>query len=912
MMQGLGHLLRTAEGTFALHLLLKATLLLALAGGAGLALRRASAASRHLVWTLAVAGLLALPLFSLLLPAWRVPLEVELVPTVESPLPLVEEPPAAPVSAFQAPALPAAGAEDAPPAVSAAPGHEDAPFAWGRWLFAAWALGAALLLLRLVAGWWGVRRLAARAEPVTDAAWARLLKDLSWMLDVDRPLTLLRSPEASMPMTWGTRRPVVLLPAEADGWSPGRRRVVLLHELAHVARRDCLTQMLADVACALYWVHPLAWHAARRLRVERERACDDRVLGVGARASEYAGHLLEVARAFRPAGVLSAAAIAMARPSQLEGRLLAVLDSARSRRVPGRRALTLGAAATALLLLPLSALEVGEAREAEAPPTLSAVRAAAPRAAAAPSPAQERADFHWQGRLAPGQTLQVRGVNGAVRARPASGDVAEVRAVKRAGRRGDPEDVQIRAVEHGGGVVICALYPSRDGRPSECRPEGSAVNTQGNDTEVEFTVSVPAGVRLAGGTVNGAVSAESLRGDVDVHTVNGEVRISTSGTAAARTVNGAIQAAMGSASWPGELEFQTVNGAITVTLPANASGEVRVKTLNGSISSDFPMEVARERFVGKRARGTLGSGGGELSLQTLNGAIRLLRAGGPSASAAPRRAPAAARSAEPEVEIVVDDDRDDDRDEAPRARRRGSRGRWALDPRNAADRALLEDPDPEVRRIAVWSLGRSRGAEAVAALGRSLRGDASAQVREMAAWSLGNSEDPAGIPALRDALARDASEEVRYSALLSLGDIDRKEIAPALVVALEDRSTRIRKRAAWNFGAVEPRSAPPRLVAALRDEDAGVRRAAAWSLGQIEDPSAVEALTAALQDPVREVRKTALWALSQLPEEAAQPAIVAAVRSGDAELRKWALDVMSGSPWPMPWPWPTPRPRPML
>ena len=904
---------------FVVQLLMKATLLLAAAGAVSFLLRGASAASRHLVWTLAVAGLLALPVLSLALPA--LPVAVQAAP---APAALVnaEVPAEAPELRSPAPPFTPSPVHPFTP-VTLSPAK--APLSPAAWLTAAWAAGALLLLLRLAAGWWGVRRLSRRSVTVEDPAWGRLLKDLCWMLDVDRPVRLVRSESASMPMTWGTLRPTVLVPAGAEGWTPGRRRVVLLHELAHVARRDCFTQALADVACALYWFHPLAWHAARRLRVERERACDDRVLAAGARASDYAGHLLEVARAFRPAGVLSAAAIAMARPSQLEGRLLAVLDSARSRRIPGRRARLVGAVATGLLLLPLAALRAveGAAVPGETPPLLSAVRVPAPppaakEEAATPPPVQQRADFRWQGRMVPGRTLTIRGVNGAVRALPASGDVAEVTAVKRAGRRGDPREVDVRVVEHDRGVTICAVYPSAGSRPNECRADRDEVNTRGNDTEVEFTVRVPRGVRLAGGTVNGDVSAESLRGDVDVGTVNGEVRISTSGTAEARTVNGSIQAVMGSASWPGELDFRSVNGAVTVTLPSNAGGEVRIKTLNGTITSEFPLDVRRDRFVGKSASGTLGRGGGQLALETLNGAVRLLRAGGPVLSGARRSrpAPAAAPSAEPEVEIVVDGDRDEDRD-PPRARRAASRGRgsragWVLDPRDAADRALLEDPDAGVRRLAVWSLGRSGDPEAVAALRRRLRGDASAQVREMAAWALGEVEDPAGVPALGHALAHDGSEEVRYSALLSLGGIERQEIVPALVAALGDRSARIRKRAAWNLGAVEPRSAPPRLVAALRDEDGGVRRAAAWSLGQIGDPSAAEGLTAALRDPAREVRKTALWALSNLPDRAARPALRQAVHSGDPELRKLALDVMGGSPWPMPWPWPVPRPRPTL
>ena len=100
-----------------------------------------------------------------------------------------------------------------------------------------------------------------------------------------------------MPVTMGTLAPSIVVPADADAWDEDRRRAVLLHELAHIARQDCLTQMLAAIACAVYWVHPGVWYVARRLRIEREVACDDRVLAAGAHAPDYAGHLLELAYA---------------------------------------------------------------------------------------------------------------------------------------------------------------------------------------------------------------------------------------------------------------------------------------------------------------------------------------------------------------------------------------------------------------------------------------------------------------------------------------------------------------------------------------------------------------------------------------------------------------------------------------
>ena len=151
-------------------------------------------------------------------------------------------------------------------------------------------------------------------------------------------------------MTFGIRRPSILIPAIAETWAGDRRRAVILHELAHIARRDCLTQTLAFVACTLYWFHPAVWWAARRLRIERELACDDRVIAAGTQPREYAGHLLEIAYAFGDRRV-SAMAVSMARPQQLESRMLAALDNGRNRSVPAPRVRAAAMLVAAALLL---------------------------------------------------------------------------------------------------------------------------------------------------------------------------------------------------------------------------------------------------------------------------------------------------------------------------------------------------------------------------------------------------------------------------------------------------------------------------------------------------------------------------------------------------------------------------------
>jgi putative adhesin len=238
--------------------------------------------------------------------------------------------------------------------------------------------------------------------------------------------------------------------------------------------------------------------------------------------------------------------------------------------------------------------------------------------------AQQANPFVWNGVLTAGQTLEIKGVNGSVRAEPASGAQAEVTAVKR-GRRSDPASVSVQVVGNpGGGVTICAVYPSAGGQQNDCQSgDANRMTVHDNDVIVDFTVKVPAGVRLVGRTVNGGVTARSLQGDVDGHTVNGRVEISTTGIASAQTVNGAIDVSFGTAVWTEPLEFSTVNGSITVKVPPAIDAQVKAEMMNGSFSSDLPLAVQSSHNGGRRISGTIGNGGRELSLHTLNGSIHL-------------------------------------------------------------------------------------------------------------------------------------------------------------------------------------------------------------------------------------------------------------------------------------------------
>jgi beta-lactamase regulating signal transducer with metallopeptidase domain len=376
----------------------KISALMALAAvAAGLMRHRASAASRHLVWTLAVAAVLVLPIASVVMPSWEIPIRsgtmaMAAVGDLEHPIDVV------------------GGAAVRGEGRSAAPvrsGAAVASISWIALLPMAYAAGAVLLLGRLGVEHGRTRRMLSRTTPLNDADWTGLLNECMARLGVGRAVRLARSREQAMPMTCGVRRPVVVIPSIADMWDEDRQRAVLLHELAHVVRFDCLTQTLAEMAVAIYWAHPGSWWMARQLRVERELACDDCVLSSGTEPREYAGHLLEIAHSLGGSRA-PALAVTMARPGQLEARMLAVLDGTRNRATPamGRRLFAL--VLTVVVIAPLAAatgVTVPRAPAASAAPPSQAAPAAPNAAPPALSAAQGRADTSipvgtWQVRLA--------------------------------------------------------------------------------------------------------------------------------------------------------------------------------------------------------------------------------------------------------------------------------------------------------------------------------------------------------------------------------------------------------------------------------------------------------------------------------------------------------------------------------
>lgn len=321
---------------------LKSTAVFGIAWLVSLLLRGRSAASRHLVWTAAAVAVLALPLFSISLPALRVPSFATLAPSVA----VLFETTAAPGGEAASTASPYS--HSALPARSTM-WHPD----WRLVLMLTWAIGVAAILAQMLLAYTRLFRLRRRSQPSPDD---QLAAPLARQLGISRHVTILENEEGSMPMTCGFLQPAICMPADARNWTEERRRMVLLHELAHVQRVDVTTHLLARLAFALNWWNPLAWLAWREFLKERERATDDLVLASGARPSDYAAHLLEVARGMQTSPALAWAAVAMARRSQLEGRLVAILDSRVRRNAAGRASAVAAVVAAIALVAPFAAV----------------------------------------------------------------------------------------------------------------------------------------------------------------------------------------------------------------------------------------------------------------------------------------------------------------------------------------------------------------------------------------------------------------------------------------------------------------------------------------------------------------------------------------------------------------------------
>lgn len=239
--------------------------------------------------------------------------------------------------------------------------------------------------------------------------------------------------------------------------------------------------------------------------------------------------------------------------------------------------------------------------------------------------------FQWAGGMSQGQTLEVKGISGSIRARLARGDRAEVVAHKR-GNSQDFGEVAVEMEETPDGVVVCAVYGSWNHNKGHCAggsqsdPDWNRHRNVSIDVEVDYEVRVPAGVALQGSTVSGEVRAEGLRSDVEASSVDGSVKISTTGRARGNTVSGNLEIEMGDAG-AGDMAFSTVSGDITLWLPADFGATLEFQSLSGAFHTDFDLALLRQRsrWIGSSIEGTIGGGGRRLSLETVSGDVEVRR-----------------------------------------------------------------------------------------------------------------------------------------------------------------------------------------------------------------------------------------------------------------------------------------------
>lgn len=843
-----------------LEVAVKGTLLIAAAGFAAFAMRGAAASLRHLLWSFAIVAMLVIPALTVVLPRWQmgmIPL-----PATSSPLPASRyQLPAArnPLPAVRS-ALPAASSqlpqESLVSTVQAPPGFLSLINA----LALLWLGGVVAGLIAIVGGLMTLRRLARRSTQIAGAEWQTLLAELKAGLGITRDVRVLVSDSATMPATWGVVRPIVLLPAEAVSWNGERRRVVLLHELAHVQRNDCLMQIIAQFSCTVYWFHPGVWYSARQLRVERELACDEHVLGVGINACDYAAHLLEIARGFKAPSGTAIAGVAMARPSQLEGRLHAIL----SEELPGRwrasRTMRVAAVVTlAALTIPLAAMRPWR----EAMPATEVVASISGSVLPIAAPPD---DFHWKGTVAGGQWVEIYSRNGDMRAELSRDGDVEVTAVRKSG---DARNLKLVADRSYGTVRFCVVdvEVAATSTPCQTSMRGAVINGS-PEVKLDFLVKIPAGVGISLHTSNGNITAESVRSYVWGTSGRGNIRITTTDLAEASTGVGSIYAKFGRRSWRQDLEFLAESGNVTVLAPSDASMMIEAETHLGRVRSEFPGQV-KPFGSGQQIFATTGARRGMLTLRTGRGDVELRRgakavaelsdmpmsaAGSPLTSVDPKPNPNPNPEYDPDpnpnpdVEDadakLVGDDPTGERvpvaipenlvDRFTDTRIRGWADAQAIARlRNIAASHVKQHPADLVLERSEWALTLVRNGEIVTPL-RNALANGDWRVRAYAAWALAETRDPRAADILTASL-RDSHWRVRMHAASGLERIGNARAVDPLITALADNYWQVRISAVDALAAIGDRRAlTPLRATAERDSRWIVRDQARNALGRIK------------------------------------------------------------------------------
>ncbi|PYQ31917.1 MAG: hypothetical protein DMF56_02120 [Acidobacteria bacterium] len=524
-----------------IQLLIKVTLLLLCGFAVAELLRARSAAARHFVWSLTIAATLFATAVAFFASPWIVPIHYK-VASAPAPITNLTQETVTRVDSDGAVTL-------AAPAVPRPP------------IFAMlWIAGALATLAWFIAGNIGLARIARSATPMDD--WQSLV-------DRKRNARVAYSAAVGAPVTWGWLRPVVLLPADAATWPLDRRRAALLHELAHVARRDSLTQLFASLACAAYWFHPLMWLAVRQLRRESEHASDDRVLAGGIVGPDYAAHLLAVANAAHFRRLAGFLVLGMA--SHLQTRVEAVLDESRKRTSIPRVIAIAAVIVASIAIIPLA-------------------RARAELFAEHDNDESVRATFSRTFDAAPGETLDL--------ALEAGGSVVvrgwDQRRVSIEGRilSNSSKGVEADAQRVSDGVRVTS---------------GFAPNVRMRTSSVKFTINVPRQYNVRLHSSGGGLSVSDVEGSFEGTTGGGELEFrNAKGSAHLSTGGGEIRVddvdMSGSMSTGGgKVWLSRVRGGLSAT---SGSGPV-VNAEDVTTSLDDVTEKDSKFTVGDRFQGRL-------------------------------------------------------------------------------------------------------------------------------------------------------------------------------------------------------------------------------------------------------------------------------------------------------------------
>ena len=812
-------------------ILIKGTLVLLVAAAASLLLRRGSASGRYLIWSSALVVLIALPILLVALPSWNLPFDTSFLnlditapkpaspPVVGQESPVVEE--ESPVvgqgsvDGFDAETsgspeptgtIPEEDALDASDEVASPPPLSRAMSRISRANTAAlviWIVGSFFVLGRLLFGFVGIWWFARQARPVMDRELLDLARKLSDDIGLKTPVRLLQSDRSVTPMTWGITWPAILLPKDASEWSDERRRMILLHELAHVKRRDCLVQFVVWLACSLYWMNPLVWIAVRKMHIERERACDDLVLDSGFQGSDYAEHLLEIAKSLRTAPLSALTTVAMAHRSHFETRLLAILDPRLRRGGWSRVASTAFVMVAVLGTTALATMQTSGSEPLEPASEERLVAGVDPPPAPSPEP-----------RPSPEPAFEP-----APRPNPVPPQLTQ--ALENAKTQLLPRiEVSVRP-------LLEQTLPDAESAvlSSELRLRQSQAASQLTEEE-----------------------RESLRTSlaVTLQDENPGVRQA---------------AALALAQLGDERATDALIDALSDEDPdvrrdaAYALGEIEdLRALEPVLAllSDSASDVRRA------AAWVLGE------LEDPRAVEPLITALGDDNSEVRRAAIEAL--AEIEDPRALDSLIDAIGDPTAEVRRHAAWALGEFDDPRAFDPLIeaLDDANAEVRRFAAAALGEIDDPRAVEPLIAALS-DENPEVRRWVAAALGELDEPRAVDALIVAL-NDTYAEVRRFAAAALGELDDPRALDALIVALEDENAEVRRFAAGALGELSDEQAVDALISILDDENAEVRRFAVYALAEIGDLRALSPLQDALTDTDAEVRRAAAYAIQEILE----------------------------------------------